>query len=108
MNERIRELVRESNLDVYGLGKERYRWEYTVEKFAELIVGECCNIADEVERADMDSNVSKYIKAHFGVDGFKQNILAGANQQDDDDKEYKIGTKEAYDEFVRKRNDSRI
>jgi hypothetical protein len=42
MNERIRELVRESNLDVYGLGKERYKWEYTVEKFAELIIAECC------------------------------------------------------------------
>ena len=43
MNERIRELVRESNLDMYGLGKERHRWEYTVEKFAELIVRECVN-----------------------------------------------------------------
>ena len=38
------------------------------EKFAELIVRECCNIADEVERADMDSYVSKYIRAHFGVE----------------------------------------
>ena len=38
-----------------------------LEKFAELIVRECCDIADEVERADMDSYVSKYIKAHFGV-----------------------------------------
>ena len=37
------------------------------EKFAELIVKECCDIADEVERADMDSYVSKYIRAHFGV-----------------------------------------
>ena len=43
MNERIRELVRESNLDMYGLGKERHRWEYTVEKFAELIVKECAD-----------------------------------------------------------------
>jgi len=38
------------------------------EKFAELIVKECCDIADEVERADMDSYVSKYIRAHFGVE----------------------------------------
>ena len=44
MNERIRELVRESNLDMYGLGKERHRWEYTVEKFAELIVRECARL----------------------------------------------------------------
>ena len=38
------------------------------QKFAELIVQECCDIADQVERADMDSYVSKYIKAHFGVE----------------------------------------
>ena len=44
MNERIKELVRESNLDMYGLGKERHRWEYTVEKFAELIVRECARL----------------------------------------------------------------
>jgi hypothetical protein len=37
---RIRDLVRESRLDVYGLGKDRDKWEYTVEKFAELIVRE--------------------------------------------------------------------
>ena len=41
MNERIKELVRESNLDVYGLGKDRYKWESTIEKFAELILWEC-------------------------------------------------------------------
>jgi len=38
------------------------------ERFAELIVQECCDIADQVERADMDPGyVSKYIRAHFGV-----------------------------------------
>ena len=37
------------------------------QQLAELLVQECCNIADEVERADMDSYVSKYIRAHFGV-----------------------------------------
>lgn len=34
----------------------------------------------------------------------KENILAGAEQQGDDDKDYRIGTREAYDEFVKKRN----
>ena len=57
MNERIRELVRESNLDMYGLGKERHRWEYTVEKFAELIVRECASLV-------VDDYV---ILEHFGV-----------------------------------------
>lgn len=48
MNERIKELVRESNLDVYGLGKEKYKWEYIVEKFAELIVRECADVCSNV------------------------------------------------------------
>ena len=73
MNERIRELVRESNLDMYGLGKERHRWEYTVEKFAELIVRECISIAQD--RAAFDwappndvNHIIDEIKEHFGVE----------------------------------------
>jgi hypothetical protein len=34
----------------------------------------------------------------------KELILAGAEQQGDDDKDYRIGTPEAYKEFVKKRN----
>jgi len=78
MNERIRELVRESNLDVYGLGKERYRWEYTVEKFAELIVRECATIINDIPSAPQGSwsdgyyegctDSAKQIKQHFGVE----------------------------------------
>jgi hypothetical protein len=75
MNERIRELVRESNLDVYGLGKERYRWEYTVEKFAELIVKECLTQVDKVDAMLEDGKekvgvawVGLAIAKHFGVE----------------------------------------
>ena len=69
MNERIKELVRESNLDVYGLGKEKYKWEYTVEKFAELIVLEC-GVALSPMLRDMISRGQAYdlIKKHFGVE----------------------------------------
>jgi hypothetical protein len=63
MNERIREL--HSQCKVSDEGKLLY---FDYEKFAELIVEECCSIADQVERADMDPGyVSKYIRAHFGV-----------------------------------------
>ena len=41
MNEQIKVLVKESNLDVYGLGKDREKWEYTLSKFAALIVNDC-------------------------------------------------------------------
>lgn len=75
MNERIRELVRESNLDVYGLGKERHRWEYTIEKFVESFVRECVQVCInegktfEVESAgEYSSNLySTAIRKHFGV-----------------------------------------
>ena len=45
MNKRIRELVRESHLDMYALGKDRDKWESVIDKFAELIVQECKDIA---------------------------------------------------------------
>ena len=62
--ERIRDLVRESRLDVYGLGKDRDKWEYTVEKIAEMIVKECADIADTAE----PYKSSDLIKKHFGVE----------------------------------------
>ena len=70
MNERIKELVRESNLDMYGLGKERHRWEYTVEKFAELIVRECVGICNDTNDASYLNGViaGRKIKQHFGVE----------------------------------------
>ena len=65
MNERIRELVRESHLDVYGLGKDRYKWESTVDKFAELIVREC---ADYITEYYDSRDEAYYMKKHFGVE----------------------------------------
>ena len=83
MNERIREFISESHLDVYGLGKERYRWEYTVEKFAELIVRECIDKI-ETHRIPVGNSaagemacewtyaalkeIRDEIKEHFGVE----------------------------------------
>ena len=66
MNERIRELVRESNLDMYGVGKERHRWEYTVDKFAELIVKECIFAVEDAGGIDK-YHYTKAIREHFGV-----------------------------------------
>jgi len=66
MNERLREFVRESNLDVYGLGKERYKWEYTVEKFAELIVRECADIA--TINSHQWHSAGRFVLTHFGVE----------------------------------------
>ena len=78
MNEQIRKLVKESNLDVYNLGKERYKWEYTVEKFAELIVEECAAIINDIPSSPQGSwsdgyyegcrDSAKQIQQHFGVE----------------------------------------
>jgi hypothetical protein len=71
--ERIRDLVRESRLDVYGLGKDRDKWEYTVEKFAELIVRECAELV-RIQNEQFTENESHYgvdstdILKHFGVE----------------------------------------
>jgi hypothetical protein len=62
MNERIREFERSSGLEIYGLGKDRVKWEAAMEKFAELIVRECIDVA-----FDRGDNVD-YLKEHFGVD----------------------------------------
>ena len=66
MNERIREFARISHLDVYGLGKERYKWEHTVEKFAELIVREMLVTCEE-HPAWTGRMIGEQIKQHFGV-----------------------------------------
>ena len=75
MNERIRELVRESKLDMYGLGKERHRWEYTVEKFAELIVRECARL-----NLELSYELAGVIVDTEDGDGFDSLCLATVKQ----------------------------
>ena len=70
MNERIKELKNQCWVEKHW-DKENERWidrHVDLEKFAELIVRECCSVADEVERADTGMFVSWYLKAHFGVE----------------------------------------
>ena len=69
MNEQIREHVKASGLDVYGLGLDREKWEATVERFAELIVRDC-ERALHPQLRDMISRGQAYelIKRHFGVE----------------------------------------
>ena len=64
MNERLRQFEKESKLEIYGLGRDRVKWEAALEKFAELIVLECASIADTAE----PFLASDLIKEHFGVE----------------------------------------
>ena len=70
---RIMQIARESHLDVYGLGKDREKWESTLQTFGELIVREC--IVDYYRRyldicsdEDITVQVDRYVKEHFGVE----------------------------------------
>jgi len=67
MNELIKKFARESHIDVYGLGKDRDKWEATCEKFAELIVRECVGVADH-SNINGKSIIGQRIKEHFGVE----------------------------------------
>ena len=76
MNSIIRDLARESHLDVYGLGKDRDQWEATLENFAELLIQKCADICMEMSAKcaglEGDGNLAKdcayWIKRDFGVE----------------------------------------
>ena len=65
MNERIKELAVETGWSEDIRYAPRAK---EIEKFAELIIKECCSISDDAERADVPVLASKFIKAHFGVE----------------------------------------
>ena len=60
MNERIKELFEQAGTDVSG----KWMGIDNAEKFAELIIRECANIADIAE----PFLASDLIKQHFGVE----------------------------------------
>ena len=69
MNKQLRQFEKESGLEIYGLGKDRVKWESARNKFAELIVKEC-GVALSPMLRDMVSRGQAYdlIKQHFGVE----------------------------------------
>ena len=66
MNEQIKLLARQAGLQPFEECGPGY--VHKMEKFADLIIRKCCEISDEVERAELTVVASKFIKAHFGVD----------------------------------------
>jgi hypothetical protein len=63
MNERIEKLLEQCRIETYGVNGELLEIGFDAEKFAELIVRECANIA---MREDHDP--AECIKQHFGVE----------------------------------------
>ena len=72
MNNQLREFVRASSLDIYGLGKDRNKWEAALTKYAELIVEECGEIAYKAYWNNPETvrgiHIKEKIKKHFGVE----------------------------------------
>ena len=60
MNERIRELQKQSSVEQWDYDNGCYRYVLNPEKFAELIVRECAEFTHPVTR--------KFIFEHFGVE----------------------------------------
>lgn len=69
MNERIRKLAGECFV-ITDDGRFDYANEYMVQRFAELIVRECADVANQhmEHNEGTDYNVGGKIKQHFGVE----------------------------------------
>ena len=68
MNERVEKFARECGAwnQVYGNRTFMIDEHFDIEKFAELIVGECVGIADEYD--GVGSTIVSRIKKHFEVE----------------------------------------
>ena len=67
MNKQLRQFERESKLEIFGLGKDRIKWESALEKFAELIVRECAELATK-EYNNRGAIHGNDLLKHFGVE----------------------------------------
>ena len=73
MNQRIRELINEATSFKEGDTEGKYDIEvFDKEKFAELIVRECANMAESFHHHQYDFTgnleLHEFIKEHFGVE----------------------------------------
>lgn len=63
MNERLQQLAREAGHFEFN------KWDYfDIEKFAELIVGECVEVCNSCSQWAGPDGISKEIKKHFGIE----------------------------------------
>ena len=71
MNERIRELAeqaREKKFDYRAReGESHYIYVLNKEKFAELIVQECCDVVEKNLYQNIGWNTSRAVRHHFGL-----------------------------------------
>lgn len=66
MNERIKQLLEQCQIETYGVNGELLEIGFDAEKFAELIVQKCADIGQQY--ADGNYEVRNQIMAHFGLE----------------------------------------
>ena len=64
MNKRIKQLAEQCRIETYGVNGELLAFGFDEEKFAELIVKECANVAANHDALD----IYEEIREHFGVE----------------------------------------
>ena len=73
MDKRIRKFVKISGMDIYGLGRDREKWEFSVDEFTKLIVLECAGlfpnvyVSIETDHGTTPVIAPEHIKKHFGI-----------------------------------------
>ncbi len=77
MNQRLRQLVKQSRIDVYALCKDNAKWEAAVNRFAQSLIQECLlslepdPMAPEIDYAVEEKfyrRSAEKIKRHFEIE----------------------------------------
>lgn len=77
MNERLRQIVKQSRIDVYGLGTDNAKWEAAVDRFSQAVIQECLlSLEPDPMAPEIDYDVeqkfyqrsARKIKHHFGIE----------------------------------------
>lgn len=68
MNERIQELSEQAGWDYSKIERRNQTENFDEQKFAELIVKECADIAAKNQAENMNWDIAEIIKEHFGVE----------------------------------------
>ena len=67
MNDKISNFVRESRLDVYGLGAKRDMWEDAINRFTALLVDDICDDMLSLEPMYPANIVALKIREKYGI-----------------------------------------
>ena len=65
MNKRIKQLAEQCQIETYGVNGELLEIGFDAEKFAELIIRECAEVASDYDGADY---IGRDMKKHFGIE----------------------------------------